>query len=108
MSDHDQLWTAVAQLLRAQVSEAVWFSTFQDVTALDSDPSIGPCGAICVYPNHVQTAKEVLAGSPVKVASVATAFPSGQSPLDIKLDDTRRAVDFGADEIAGLKDAKVV
>ncbi len=40
MSDHDQLWTAVAQLLRAQVSEAVWFSTFQDVVALDSDPSI--------------------------------------------------------------------
>ena len=35
----------------------------------------------------------------VKVASVATAFPSGQSPLDIKLDDVRRAVDFGADEI---------
>lgn len=38
MSDTDQLWTAVAQLLRAQVSEAVWFSTFQDVVALDSDP----------------------------------------------------------------------
>jgi len=66
---------------------------------LDSDPSIGPCAAICVYPNHVVTAKEVLQGSPVKVASVATAFPSGQSPLDIKLDDVRRAVDFGADEI---------
>ena len=40
MSDHDQLWTAVAQLLRAQVSEAVWFSTFQDVTALESDASV--------------------------------------------------------------------
>jgi len=66
---------------------------------LDSDPSIGPCAAICVYPNHVPTAKEALAGSTVKVASVATAFPSGQSPLDIKLDDVRRAVDFGADEI---------
>jgi len=66
---------------------------------LDSDPSIGPCAAICVYPNHVPTAKEALAGSSVKVASVATAFPSGQSPLDIKLDDVRRAVDFGADEI---------
>jgi len=66
---------------------------------LDSDPSIGPCGAICVYPNHVRTAKEMLRGSTVKVASVATAFPSGQSPLDIKLEDTRRAVDFGADEI---------
>ncbi len=66
---------------------------------LDIDPSIGPCAAICVYPNHVATAKEALAGSTVKVASVATAFPSGQSPLDIKLDDVRRAVDFGADEI---------
>jgi deoxyribose-phosphate aldolase len=66
---------------------------------LPNDPSVGPCGAICVYPNHVQTAKAALAGSTVKVASVATAFPSGQSPLDIKLDDTRRAVDFGADEI---------
>ncbi len=40
MNDHDQLWTAVAQLLRAQVSEAVWFSTFQDVTALESDASM--------------------------------------------------------------------
>ena len=39
MSDHEQLWTAVAQLLRAQVSEAVWFSTFQDVAPLDSDTS---------------------------------------------------------------------
>ncbi|MFZ4719117.1 MAG: chromosomal replication initiator protein DnaA [Ilumatobacteraceae bacterium] len=40
MNDHDQLWTAVAQLLRAQVSEAVWFSTFQDVVALDSEQSV--------------------------------------------------------------------
>ncbi len=37
MNDHEQLWTAVAQLLRAQVSEAVWFSTFQDVVPLESD-----------------------------------------------------------------------
>ena len=40
MSDTDQVWTAVAQLLRAQVSEAVWFSTFQDVVALEGDPSM--------------------------------------------------------------------
>ena len=66
---------------------------------LDSDGTIGPCAAICVYPNHVVTAKEALRGSGVKVASVATAFPSGQSPLEVKLDDTRRAVEFGADEI---------
>ncbi len=45
MNDHEQLWTAVAQLLRAQVSEAVWFSTFQDVTALDSDGSMLRLGA---------------------------------------------------------------
>ncbi len=37
VSEHEQLWTAAAQLLRAQVSEAVWFSTFQDATALPSD-----------------------------------------------------------------------
>ena len=43
---------------------------------LDRDPSIGPCAAICVYPNHVKTAKRALAGSTVKVASVATAFPT--------------------------------
>ena len=40
MSDHEPLWTAVAQLLRAQVSEAVWYSTFQDVVALEADPSL--------------------------------------------------------------------
>lgn len=66
---------------------------------LDSDGSIGPVGAVCVYPNFVTVAKEALAGSPVKVASVATAFPAGQLPLNIKLEDVRRAVDFGADEI---------
>lgn len=66
---------------------------------LDGDASVGPCGAVCVYPNLVPVAKEVLRGSAVKVASVATAFPSGQSPLSVKLDDTRRAVDLGADEI---------
>ncbi len=66
---------------------------------LDRDPSIGPCAAICVYPNFVTVAKKELEGSGVKVASVATAFPSGQSPLPVKLDDVRRAVEFGADEI---------
>ncbi len=66
---------------------------------LDTDPSIGPVAAVCVYPNLVPVAKKALAGSSVQVASVATAFPSGQSPLDIKLEDVRRAVEFGADEI---------
>ncbi len=60
---------------------------------------IPSCAAVCVYPNLVPEAKRALAGSTVKVASVATAFPSGLSPLPIKLDDVRRAVEFGADEI---------
>jgi deoxyribose-phosphate aldolase len=66
---------------------------------LEGDRSIGPCAAVCVYPNLVPVAKAALAGSSVKVASVATAFPSGQSPLDVKLADVRRAVELGADEI---------
>jgi deoxyribose-phosphate aldolase len=64
-----------------------------------SDPAIPSCAAVCVYPNLVPTASARLAGSGVKVASVATAFPSGQSPLDVKLADARRAVELGADEI---------
>jgi deoxyribose-phosphate aldolase len=55
--------------------------------------------AVCVYPTLVRTAREALADSGVKIASVATGFPSGQFPLEVRLDDTRRAVDDGADEI---------
>ncbi|MEX0608223.1 MAG: deoxyribose-phosphate aldolase [Balneolaceae bacterium] len=55
--------------------------------------------AVCVYPSFVALAKNSLTGSGVKVASVATAFPSGQAPLSVKLDDTRFAVSEGADEI---------
>lgn len=69
------------------------------IRPLPHDPSVPSCAAICVYPNMVRTAKAALAGSTVKVASVATAFPSGLSPLPIKLEDVRRAVEFGADEI---------
>ncbi|MDA1007644.1 MAG: deoxyribose-phosphate aldolase [Planctomycetota bacterium] len=57
------------------------------------------CAAVCVYPRLVAVAKDALAGSTVKVASVATAFPSGQFPLEIRLRDTADAVDAGADEI---------
>jgi deoxyribose-phosphate aldolase len=55
--------------------------------------------AVCVYPNLVGVARDALAGSGVKVASVATAFPSGLSSLDVKLRDTERALEAGADEI---------
>ncbi len=58
-----------------------------------------PVAAVCVYPALVRPAKRALAGSAVKVASVATAFPSGQFSLKLRLEDTRRAVGEGADEI---------
>ena len=64
-----------------------------------SDPNVPSVAAICVYPNLIPAAKERLAGSGVKVASVATAFPSGQSPLDVKIRDVEDAVAMGADEI---------
>ncbi len=64
-----------------------------------TDRSIPSCAAVCVYPNLVPTARERLAGTGVKVASVATAFPSGQSPLDVKVRETEEAVAMGADEI---------
>ncbi len=55
--------------------------------------------AVCVYPALVPVAREELAGSGVKVASVATGFPSGQYPLSVRIADTRAAVADGADEI---------
>jgi deoxyribose-phosphate aldolase len=63
------------------------------------DPSCPAVAAICVYPSMVRTAVEALKGSGIHVASVATAFPSGQAPLRVRLDDTRAAVADGADEI---------
>jgi deoxyribose-phosphate aldolase len=64
-----------------------------------SDPTCPQTAAVCVYPDMVATAKEVLGNSGVHVAAVATAFPSGRAALDIKLADTRDAVEAGADEI---------
>ncbi len=64
-----------------------------------SDPSIPTVAAICIYPSLIPVAKAALRGSGVKVASVATGFPSGQTFLDVKLAETREAVEAGADEI---------
>jgi deoxyribose-phosphate aldolase len=64
-----------------------------------SDPGIPSVAAVCVYPNLVPAARARLDGSPVKVASVAAAFPSGQSPLDVKVAEVRSAVELGADEV---------
>jgi deoxyribose-phosphate aldolase len=64
-----------------------------------ADPTCPPVAAVCVYPDLVEIAKHELRGTAIKVASVATAFPSGRSSLDVKLTETRMAVAAGADEI---------
>ncbi|QBX57594.1 deoxyribose-phosphate aldolase [Nocardioides seonyuensis] len=64
-----------------------------------ADPTCPPTAAVCVYPDMVPVAKQTLGDSGVHVAAVATAFPSGRAALDIKLADTRDAVEAGADEI---------
>ena len=62
-------------------------------------PGLPTVAAVCVYPNMVGIAKNALGNSGVKVAAVATAFPSGQSSREIKILDTKMAVDLGADEV---------
>jgi deoxyribose-phosphate aldolase len=64
--------------------------------AIEGLPSVA---AVCVYPTMVKLAKTELTGTNVKVASVSTAFPSGQAPMSVKLDDTKFALESGADEI---------
>ena len=63
------------------------------------DPNVPSVAVVCVYPNLIRVARERLGDSGVKVAAVATYFPSGQAPLDVKLRDVEDAVALGADEI---------
>jgi deoxyribose-phosphate aldolase len=79
--------------VRAVCRKAIAFS------GREFDPPLPHAAAVCVYPALVPIAKEALGGSAVKVASVATGFPSGQYPLAVRLNDVRRAVHAGADEI---------
>jgi deoxyribose-phosphate aldolase len=65
----------------------------------DELPNLPTVAAVCVYPSMVKIAKNALLNSKVNVASVSTAFPSGQAPLAVKLADTTFAVNEGADEI---------
>ncbi len=65
----------------------------------DALPGLPHVAAVCVYPTMVGVAKEALGDRDINIASVATAFPSGQAPLSVKLEDTRMAVDAGANEI---------
>ena len=62
-------------------------------------PNLPNVAAVCVYPNMVRTASNTLKGSDVLVASVATAFPSGNSTLPIKINDTKEAIENGANEV---------
>jgi deoxyribose-phosphate aldolase len=66
---------------------------------LDPRYNVPPCAAVCVYPNFVRVAKKFLGNSGVKVASVATAFPSGLMPLKLRIAEVRQAARDGADEI---------
>jgi deoxyribose-phosphate aldolase len=65
----------------------------------DSMPGLPHVAAVCVYPTMVGIAREALQGRDINIASVATAFPSGQAPLSVKLEETRLAVESGANEI---------
>ena len=75
------------------------FSLCQKAMRPHDDPDIPSVGAVCVYPRLVRAAKRALAGSSVRVASVATAFPSGQTSLKTRLAEVRSAVGEGADEV---------
>lgn len=65
----------------------------------DDACNIGHVAAVCVYPVFVRQARQLLEGSGIKVASVAGSFPAGQSPLSVKLQEIKYALDEGADEI---------
>lgn len=65
----------------------------------DAYPGLPTVAAVCVYPSMVKVAKTALGDSGIKVAAVATSFPSGQAPRDVKIRDTKFAIDQGADEI---------
>jgi deoxyribose-phosphate aldolase len=65
----------------------------------DAYEGLPTVAAVCVYPSMVKTAKTAVGDSGIKVASVSTAFPSGQAPLEVKITDTKFAVEQGADEV---------
>jgi len=65
----------------------------------DVQEGLPTIAAVCVYPSMVAVAREALKKSSIKIASVSTAFPSGQAPFDVKKMDTQFAIESGADEI---------
>ena len=69
------------------------------ISFINADKKTKGTAAVCVYPVFVSLAKKNLLGTPIKIASVAGAFPAGQSPLFIKLEEVKYAIAEGADEI---------
>jgi len=63
------------------------------------DPDVPPVAAVCIYPSMVKHARKWLSDTPIKVASVATGFPAGQTPLKVRLVEVKQAVADGADEV---------
>jgi len=84
--------------VHAMCQKAMW-PLEKGLRPLEGDSNVPHVAAVCVYPNMVPTAVKALKGSNVHVASVATGFPSGQVPLPLKLEETRRVVEWGADEV---------
>ena len=74
-------------------------SLCQKARAPSSDPEVPSVAAVCIYPFLVKHARKLLADTSIKVASVATSFPSGQSALKLRLQEVRQAVSDGADEV---------
>ena len=74
-------------------------SLCQKARAPSCDPEIPSVAAVCIYPSLVKHARKLLADTSIKVASVATSFPSGQLPLKLRLQEVRQAVSDGADEV---------
>jgi deoxyribose-phosphate aldolase len=77
----------------------VWALCQKAIRPDPSDHDVPHVAAVCVYPSMIPFVKQALEGSPVKVASVATGFPSGQTFIEIKVEETQQAVAAGADEI---------
>jgi len=86
--------------LEGKDSEGKVFAMCQKAkNPLPGDSSIPHCAAVCVYPHLIKYAKKAIGDSEVKIASVATSFPSGQFPLNLKLEDVKKCILDGADEI---------
>lgn len=98
------LKTAISMLdlttLEGKDSEGKVYAMCQKaISPKPGDDTIPHVAAVCVYPNMIRFAKEAVRNSGVHIASVATAFPSGQYPLKLKLEDVKRCIKDGADEI---------